>query len=192
MLKIKIIFSKQGWENHFYAAVGKIVSTCQNTVKKRNEIYLTDMQISYLRLERHLIPLCGVDKFLELKKTSPDALGRVRLKYQEQIIEADVYSNHDCSSYPGAAVMISESLQKLWGEIPVGADLLISTRFDKNLDETLLQDASFPHSKMGKNPLNYEDCFEHICITALEDLQKEFALEKYLISLELQSIVYMV
>jgi hypothetical protein len=168
----------QGWNHHSYAAVGNVVSACQDTIKGRNEIYLTDMQTQYLRLGKHLIPLCGEKKFLELKKISPDALGMVRLKYQNQIVEADVYSNHQCSSYPGAALMISESLLTFLGKVSLGADMLISSRFDKNLDEAILEDSSLPSQEMGTNPLKYENYFLHICSTPLKDLQKEFAMKK--------------
>ncbi len=168
----------QDWDHRSYAASGKIVSACKDTVKGRYEIYLTDMQKKYLRLEKHLIPLCGMKKFLELKKTSPDALGVVRLKYQDKVLEADAYSNHECSDYPGASLKISESLMKFFGEVLIGADLLISSRFDKNLDKALLEDKSLPVPEMDESTLSHENYFLHIYSTPLEQLQKEFEWKK--------------
>ncbi len=165
----------QDWVHRSYGAIGTLVSYCKDTVEGRPEIYFTHMQKKYLRLEKHLYPLCGIDKYTELKKNAPEALGIVRIQCQGKVLEVDAYTNNNCSSYSGSAILISHSLMKQLGEkTPLGTQLTISSRFDLPIEEAL-DNTNPPKITMTANPLQFQDAFAHLRNTSLEELENDFS-----------------
>lgn len=160
----------QTWDKHAYTALAVLTDIASDIVEGRFEINLSDMQISYLMINKHLRPLCGEEEFNQLKQISPKAQGILKLQFEEKVFEVDVFNFHENQS--GAALTISASLAAEL-KAKIGDKVMLSSRFDQDSLQKAVE-CQTPPTLSGCTilPHNYLDVIRS---SSLDQLQKRFS-----------------
>lgn len=158
----------QDWDTHAYVATAVLTRKKKDKIPGRCEIYLSDIQLSYLLLTKHLRPLCGENKAILQKKISLLIRGMVIVQHGNKAIEADVYR----AWRPGAAIAISESLDRELGGCKIADEILISSRFD--IEDLRQTESLSVYPKIRDFSKKNDDYFEIISSFSVEELKVRF------------------
>lgn len=123
----------KSWSTRGFVGKAMVLSIEPDFVKGEFEVALTDMQISFLSIEKSLRPLCGEEQLDKIRqKLEPDKQWHYSgiLKASIKNIEVNVNIRPTFKGFfPGSGVILSESLAKAF-KVELGDHIMLCSRFD--------------------------------------------------------------
>lgn len=154
----------KSWTQSSDYAKAVIIGGIPDKVNGRNEIYLTNMQISYLGIRNNLRPVCGEDNYIELKSISKNSITIINLIINNVSYQVDVHQINP-QLQPGHSLHISRTLA-----INICSHYPLSKGTEVQLYGGIQPDAKFTYSN--------EDYINLFRTSSLDDLIHRFSHEK--------------